>query len=252
MFEYILEKINNEKIIEKPYKHLEIKDLLKEEHLSNLLQDKQLHFDECENDLELFQNLIQKQYTPFAGAGVTTNLNEYLEMVKDKKGILGMGFRLDKPENPILINLLNFFRSDKFHNCLKSKFNLSRPTRLHTDIRKYLSRYQISPHPDMREKAMTYLLNINKPGAELLDIHTKIMSFKKEYEWKYEEWEKNPNTQREWVPWDWCKEEKSINENNSIVIFSPNDRTLHAAKIYYDHYKLQRTQLYGNLWYTGS
>lgn len=250
MFEYILDKISNEKLIEKPYKHLEIKNLLSQEHLHNLLQDKQLHFDECKDDRELFSNLIDKKYKPFKGAGVTTSLNEYLNMVKNKKGILGMGFRLEDPQNPILIKLLEFFRSKEFHKCLKDKFEIKRATRLHSDIRKYLSRYQISPHPDMREKAMTYLLNINKPGAEQLDIHTKIMSFKDEYKWKYEEWENNPNTQREWVPWDWCVEEKSINENNSIIIFSPNNRTLHAARIYYDHFKLQRTQLYGNLWYT--
>jgi hypothetical protein len=250
MFDYLLDKITQADIESFPYKHIEVNNFLEQEHLDIFINDDQLHFKPCSSDYELFKSLLDNQYEVFSGAGVTKDFKKYLQMLKNGEGIEGMGFFLPKPRNPVLKEFLEFFRSDKFHECVKAKFDVTRPTRLHSDYRKYLSRYQISPHPDMREKAMTYLLNLNKPQATEYDIHTKVMFFKKEYEWKYEEWENNPNTQREWVPWEWCEEHKSIKENNSIIIFSPNNRTLHGARLYYPHYDFQRTQLYGNLWYT--
>ena len=52
------------------------------------------------------------------------------------------------------------------------------------------------------------------------------------------------------MPWDWCEVQKTQTENNSIVIFSPSNDTLHAVKADYNHLTYQRTQLYGNLWYS--
>ena len=43
---------------------------------------------------------------------------------------------------------------------------------------------------------------------------------------------------------------KIQSENNSLVIFSPDDDTLHGVKTNYDHLANQRTQIYGNLWYS--
>ena len=42
-----------------------------------------------------------------------------------------------------------------------------------------------------------------------------------------------------------------MNENNSIVIFHPDNDppTLHAIRLNYNHLKYQRTQIYGNLMY---
>ena len=40
--------------------------------------------------------------------------------------------------------------------------------------------------------------------------------------------------------------------NNSFLMFSPSNKTLHAIKASYDHLVGQRTQLYGNLWYENS
>jgi hypothetical protein len=47
-----------------------------------------------------------------------------------------------------------------------------------------------------------------------------------------------------------CKTEFVQTQNNSMVIFSPSNDTLHAVKANYDHLKGQRTQLYGNIWYS--
>jgi hypothetical protein len=51
------------------------------------------------------------------------------------------------------------------------------------------------------------------------------------------------------VPWDWVETHKQQTKNNSIIIFSPADDTLHAVKASYDHLVTQRTQFYGNLWF---
>ena len=77
-----------------------------------------------------------------------------------------------------------------------------------------------------------------------------IVRFKKEYEHIYETWEKG-DFEREWVPWDWCDTIKRHTKNNSIIMFTPSHRTLHAVKMDYPHTKFQRTQIYGNLMYPG-
>lgn len=248
-FNYILEKIKNAEIVAYPYMHIEISDLLNEEDLELILKDKQVHFPKVSSIDSLYDTLIKNKYSALSGAGVTESFSEYKDMLENDKGILGMGFHLVEPESLIIKELVSFFRSNLFHECLRAKFSLTRKTRLYSDLRKYLSRYQISPHPDVRVKAATFLLNINAPEASSYDIHTKMMVFKDEYKYKYEEWQQNKSKEREWVPWEWCREHKSISRNNSIIIFSPNDFTLHAVKLDYPHLEFQRTQIYGNLWY---
>ena len=51
------------------------------------------------------------------------------------------------------------------------------------------------------------------------------------------------------MPWSWFESCKAQRENNSIVIFSPNNGTMHAVKASYDHLSGQRTQMYANHWY---
>jgi hypothetical protein len=75
------------------------------------------------------------------------------------------------------------------------------------------------------------------------------MRFDPSKEYVRQFWQGNPKIERAWVPWDWAITEKLQNKNNSIVLFSPSDDTLHAVKADYNHLKTQRTQLYGNLWY---
>ena len=244
-FNYIIEKISSADIISHPYPHLEIKNFLSPEHIESILADEQIHFQQCNTTKELINTLIDKGYKAIGGAGVTHNVNQYL----NTNSGLGMGFRLDRPKGLLAINLIKYFRSDTFWKCLKRKFDVQRNTRIKADIRKYLTGYEISPHPDGREKAMTMLLNINAPEAEIVDVHTHVLVFKKEYEYMYEEWEKNTEDQRKWVSWEWCETKKTISENNTILIFPPGNRSLHAVKLDYDHLKFQRTQLYGNLWF---
>jgi cytosine/adenosine deaminase-related metal-dependent hydrolase len=131
---------------------------------------------------------------------------------------------------------------------LEEKFEITKKNRIITAIQKNLSHYEISPHPDIREKALTYLLNINKDNSvDDLPIHTHLLEFKEEWEFIKEHWATDFSQNTTWVPWDWCESIVRTNKNNSIVIFKPSTDTLHAVKMKYDHTKFQRTQLYGNL-----
>jgi hypothetical protein len=163
---------------------------------------------------------------------------------------VGIAFRLQTYEDTILEELVNFFNSDKWHTCIKEKFNKTRNTRVETAIQKYLSGYEISPHPDIRKKCATYMININHPNAENLELHTHFMKFKPGMQSIYKYWAKNLEQDRCWVPWDWADTCFKHSKNNSITMFAPDNDTLHAVKLSYDHLNFQRTQFYGNLWYT--
>ena len=80
----------------------------------------------------------------------------------------------------------------EFKNALETKFNISNPMRIITAIQKNLSHYEISPHPDVREKGLTYLLNINKDSSiENQPVHTHLLSFKDEWKSIPKYWKNN-------------------------------------------------------------
>lgn len=124
---------------------------------------------------------------------------------------------------------------------------------METVFQKYLHGYEISPHPDVRKKAATYMLNLNPyADSEKSDIHTHLLKFSKGKSHILDFWKNNLEIDRCWVPWDWCESVIQTTKNNSIILFAPSDDTMHAIKLNYDHLKFQRTQIYGNLWYNES
>jgi hypothetical protein len=93
------------------------------------------------------------------------------------------------------------------------------------------------------------MVNVNPHNdADKLNHHTHYLTFKNKYDYVRRFWEENTDVERCWLPWDWCQTQSLQFKNNSIVIFSPSNDTLHAVKAAYNHLKGQRTQLYGNLW----
>jgi hypothetical protein len=259
-FQYILDKISNSAFMDYPFKHLEIKNFLREDHLQIILNDDQVHFNKCDNVSEMLEQLRTREYNIIDFPGCTTNLDAYLKNVdidsvfahhsKTLEGY-GIAFELSKYRNDTIRMLIKFLNSDDFKSTLVSKFEINSKidSKISTTIMKYLSGYEISPHPDIRRKCMTYLLNINNVEASNLSIHTYLLKFKKEYEYVKEYWNNNLDVERCWVPWDWCEISKSISDNNSIVIFAPSNDTLHAVKLKYAHEHFQRTQIYGNINY---
>ena len=258
-FRYIAEKILDSNIEEYPFKHVVIEDLLSEEHLDMILNDSQIHFDEVENTEELIETLFRKNYAVQTFPGCITDPVEYIQRYNNNDFPIGKGkdlpieafgitFRLTQYNNPLIKELVEYMNGVEFKDALVRKFDLKFETSIVTAIQKNLSHYEISPHPDVREKGLTYLLNINKDSSiDNEPVHTHLLKFKKEWEFIYDYWKTNLSENRCWVPWDWCDTAKMTNKNNSIVIFSPDIDTLHGVKLNYDHTKFQRTQLYGNL-----
>ncbi len=92
--------------------------------------------------------------------------------------------------------------SNEFHKSLKDKFNINKETTIISAIQKNLTEYEISPYPDIRQKCLTYLLNINNNSEiEILDCNTHLLEFKDEYKYIQKYWEKNKDVHRCWVPW---------------------------------------------------
>mgnify|MGYP003143866243 FL=1 len=257
-FSYLSEKIKNADFYFEPFKHLLIEDFLSPKHLDFILSDSQVHFEEIGTTEELVRRLYTEGYRIQNFPGCTSDIDEYLWHYKNdsfpsgRKGTpiesYGITYRLQRHDNPLTEELVEYLNGDEFKETLEEKFEITRENRIITAIQKNLSHYEISPHPDIREKVLTYLLNINKDSSvDQIPIHTHLLRFKPEWEFIKEHWNTDFSRNTTWVPWDWCDSVVRTNKNNSIVIFKPSVDTLHAVKMKYDHTKFQRTQLYGNL-----
>lgn len=259
-FSYILDKIEAAEFIKKPYPHLDIKNFLSDEHLELIINNNQIHFEEQKTQDKLYNKLINNGWSIQRFPGCTKNWNEYKNYLENPDNFksnnpvenIGITFRLNNYKNKKIKELLDFMNSNHFHKILKKKFNIKEKTTIISAIQKNLTGYEISPHPDIRKKCLTYLLNINNnKEIEELDCHTHLLEFKNNYKYIQKYWKQNKNINRCWVPWKWCNTIKTMNENNSIVIFHPDNDppTLHAIRLNYNHLKYQRTQIYGNLMY---
>lgn len=266
-FYYLIDKINSSKFIEEPFKHLYIENFFKKEDFDEIISDHQISTSMFESTEELIFKLINEysyKVQPFPGC--TTNVKEYLEWVNTKKIIKGIekdqdlieGFglvlRLNSYRSRVLADLINFLNSEEWHKCLTNKFQkYHKITSVDTAIQKYLTGYEISPHPDIRRKCLTYMININPfLNSENQNLHTHFLKFVDDKKWIYNFWENNEHIDRCWVPWSWAETVFKQEKNNSITVFSPDNNTLHAVKLNYNHNTYQRTQLYGNLWYSSS
>ena len=260
-FNYILEKIKTAEFFYKPFKHLFIEDLFSDEHLNLILSDDQIHFPPVKSNTELVEKLTENEYSVINFPGSTQDLDKYFKCLEDNEwdnihvslddGELegyGVIFRLSSYKQTFIKNLMSFMQGSEFKSTLEKKFGLADATSIVSEIQKYLTKYEISPHCDIRGKALTYLININKnKESEEKDIHTHLLEFKDEYRHIYDFWKNDTVKDRCWVPWRWCKTTNIANKNNSMIIFAPSDDTLHAVKLDYDHNETQRTQIYGNL-----
>jgi len=259
-FKYILEKIDTAEFENEPFRHLHIKDLLSDEHFSKVIGDTQVHFESLETTKDVIDKLIASGYKIKSFPGCVSDAKSYMRQLENNQWIdqlhgnpissAGLTFRLYEFKNEFTYKLLTFLNSNEVHDCLRNKFEITERTDIVSAIQKNLSYYEISPHPDIRRKALTYLLNINNTSAfDSSGQHTHLLKFIDKYEYIYKHWENNTESERCWVPWSWCTTEKQHSENNSIILFEPSNDTLHAVKLNYDHTELQRTQIYGNLMY---
>ncbi|HEX5412388.1 MAG TPA: hypothetical protein VFZ27_11090 [Terriglobia bacterium] len=263
-FHYLVEKVANQKIESRPFKHIEIVDFFNQEHFREITSCSEVDLPPAKDDEDLIFQLGALGYECIPFPGTTQNIAEYLSWHSVKKAFcrsnyvnpelcegLGMTFRLVTPKSGILQELHDFFNSKAFLSCITDRFAIQlEGTYSDNGLQKYLDGYEISPHPDIRQKAITYMININpRQDSESVEFHTHYMRLIDSRKYIKEYWDSNPDVERCWVPWQWCRTEKMQKKNNSFVLFSPGNDTIHAIRAAYDHLAGQRTQFYGNLWY---
>ena len=260
---YLSKKISDAEIRSFPFNHIYIENFFSDEHFKELVKCPQINLNESKTDEDLINQILTSGYKIISFPGCITNKEEYLKWHKDKKVShlkstsnegFGMVFRLKIFKHPLLSSINEYLVGSEFNQTVADKFKIDiNLCNADAGIQKYLDGYEISPHPDIRKKATTFMVNIN-PGenSELIDYHTHYMKFKDDFKFIENFWKDNKKLERCWVPWDLCETAFMQTKNNSIVIFSPNDSTLHAVKATYNHLLTQRTQLYGNLWYNES
>ena len=257
-FDYLLDKIASARFCDEPFRHLDLSDFLSAEHLRAIITDPQVDVPQASTLTEMFGHLDAAGFETIGFPGCITSREDYAEWLAGNLETkyhgategCGMVLRLAHFRSDILKAFHAFVHSNEFVAVLTEKFNITSAVRIDGGIQKYLHGYEISPHPDIRSKALTWMLNLNPhPAADMQDHHTHYMSLRTPWRFISEYWRGNPHVERDWLPWNWCETHKQQRLNNSMVIFSPDNDTLHGVRAHYDHLQGQRTQLYGNLWY---
>jgi hypothetical protein len=261
-FDYVLSKIDQAPFAEAPFHHVYIEHFFTRKHFASIVNSPEVNIRRVENDEELIFELHKHNFKEITFPGTTTDIAAYLKWRKNpatEKNLnqettegYGVTLRLQKAqEGTILHELLRFFGSREFWGHAARKFGIKlEATTTDSGLQKYLDGYEISPHPDVRQKALTFMINVNPASnSEDLEYHTHYVKFKPEWDHVRLFWTQHNKLDRCWVPWQWCETHKRQIENNSMVMFSPADDTLHAIKASYCHLATQRTQCYGNLWY---
>jgi hypothetical protein len=261
MFEYLIVKIQRSEIQCEPFPHIYIKQFFSPDDFRNLILSDEIQVGPQADDESLIAQLYSRGYEIIHFSGCITDAKTYLKWHKHKSTKhslnktscegFGMVLRLRNAKTPIVENLSSFLSSEAFNKAIAAKFNIQlEATTSDNGIQKYLDGYEISPHPDIRKKALTYMVNVNPHQcSEQSDHHTHYLKLTNRYKYVEEFWRENTQLDTCWVPWSWCKTIWEQRENNSMVIFSPSYNTLHGVKASYNHLTAQRTQLYGNLWY---
>ncbi len=260
-FDYLLEKIKAAEFEREPFPHLHIRNFFNDEDFSKITAAQEIALRARASDDQLFEELFDAGYKIIDFPGCITNKNTYIKWHSTKGAKqthnnstcegFGVTLRLASAKSELISELMAFVNSRRLQEVLAGKFDIDlEDVYYDAGIQKYLDGYEISPHPDIRKKALTYMVNINPgAGSEANEHHTHYLVFRDEYKYVQAYWEGHPEADRCWVPWSWCDTRKMQRENNSIVIFSPTNLTMHGVKARYDHLASQRTQLYGNLWY---
>ena len=259
-FHYLIKKIEEAELRSEPFPHILIDDFFTEKDFEEIISVKENRLPEAKSDEELFEYLFEFGYKIVNFPGCITDKKEYLKWHSGKRTTshkhsacesFGMTLRQTNPKSELFKELKAFIEGIQFNAALGRKFGIEvEKCSIDNGIQKYLDGYEISPHPDIRKKALTFMVNMNPhSNSEKLEHHTKYLKLKPEREYVKSFWAGNKSIDRCWVPWDWCETVFTQAANNSFVTFSPDNHTFHAVKASYNHLVGQRTQLYGNLWY---
>ena len=209
-FDYLLDKIRLAPVTSCPYDHIYIGDFFNAEHLSAITAAPEIRLSGVGSDQQLFDSLFANGYKIIDFPGCITDREAYMRWHKDKNREhrqnnsacegFGMTVRLTDPRSDVLNELLHFMGTDAFEDALAGRFGIDQSNvRRDFGIQKYLDGYEISPHPDIRQKALTYMVNINPSKAsEGADHHTHYLKFRPEYKYVQAYWEGNRDVNRCW------------------------------------------------------
>ena len=169
MFDYLAEKINDAEIKKEPFSHIYIENFFSNDDFQKIIKSTEINLNNLNSTRDLYKRLIKLGYKAIDFPGCTKNIEEYLNWEKggyfhnvDTTEGFGMVFRLEDQKSIFLSELKKFLDSKTIKNLFCRKFDLSTDNvYLDSGIQKYLNGYEISPHPDLRSKALTYMININ-------------------------------------------------------------------------------------------
>jgi len=232
--EYILTKIENAEIIVKPFPHIIIHNFIEDDDLKNIIENI-----EIDNLNEIGKKYKQVKYP---GAKKTN------EDLTNRPTGIGLVYALKKEYWKNNIKLKIILDSEEFKQALFKKLNI--PKNIDGwnvyQINKDLNGYEISPHPDITGKVITYQLNLSNTDAlDNYDLGTRFHSIKPQcLKFIKELSKKKP---RPWGKWDWFDKGKSIPyKQNTFMAFAPSDTSYHSVKLEnYPQEKYQRTMLRG-------
>ena len=261
-FDYIIEKIKSAKELEYPFNHFYIKNLFSNEHYSLIQNSSQINIPVSKNIVHLINNLHKTNWEIMSFPGCVTDIKTYVQSIKTDNFVIpeekyretlssfGLCFKLKNSDDEFIKQLVNFFKSESFINCIIKKLKIRTPTTYYIfDIQKYLSGYEISPHPDNRFKKATLMININNEELNKdCSIHTSMLKPKEQTKKIIEFWKENIEVERDYLKWNECEIVKTHSDTNSLLLFSPNNETIHGVKLKYNDLQHQRTNLYANIW----
>jgi hypothetical protein len=159
-FKYLLDKLQEARIHLDPFEHIYIEDFLSADDFSEIIACHQISIGKSVSHEHLLLSLIDCGYGAQKFPGCTPSLIEYIRFLNgeiksaniDTCETMGMALRLQNIHTPILEDLLSFLSSDKFVQLLVNKFSINEKCHHDYGIQKYLTGYEISPHPDIKRK----------------------------------------------------------------------------------------------------
>ena len=168
-FDYLIDKIKSANFEKAPFEHLYIEDFFEKADFDSIIDTPELSLGQCQSDQELFSKLFDNNYKVISFPGCTTNYKKYIRKHSRGESLTshtacesaGIVVRL-YPKNELLVELNEFLASDSFNRAIAEKFGVDFDAcDIDGGIQKYLDGYEISPHPDIRRKAATFMVNIN-------------------------------------------------------------------------------------------